>query len=280
MKQNKDAAILHFGQEQLQLIGLGRLHRMRSSWDEKRHSNAQWELHLILKGSCRVDLEEGRCRLQGGEALLIPPGQYHCPKADAGAFERFSLSFLPKPGVLARQLQERCSGSIHLLPTDHMLQLAAGILREDMTQQVFRQTAMEAMLTYFLVELFRLLGLSENSAAGADSTGSRITETVDTYFERHFADAGGEQALADLLHISRRQLVRLLQQHYGMNFRQKLINTRMDHAAWLLRTTQLPVSGVCEKVGYSSEAAFFKIFRNQFGTTPHKYRTEKRMTDR
>ena len=95
---------------------------------------------------------------------------------------------------------------------------------------------------------------------------------MDTYFEQHFADSAGEQVLAELLHVSRRQLVRILQEHYGMSFRQKLLCTRMDYAAWLLRTTDSPVSNICDRVGYSSEAAFFKTFRQHFGSTPNRYR--------
>ena len=81
--------------------------------------------------------------------------------------------------------------------------------------------------------------------------------------------------LADLLHISRRQLVRILQANYGMNFRQKLQKTRMDYAAWLLATTNRQVSDIGQEVGYSSEAAFFKLFKRAFGMTPKAYRSAK-----
>lgn len=272
MEERNTVFVLRLGREQLRLVGLDRLNQMRYRWDEKRHSNAQWELHLILQGSCRVDLEEGSCCLCSGQALLIPPGHHHRPQANPGAFERFSLSVSPEPGMLVRQLQEACTGSRVLEPTGYMLQLAARILREDMTQRAFRQTAMEAMLTCFLVEVFRLLELPGSDPVGNNSTISRLTETIDTYFEQHFADSAGEQVLADKLHISRRQLVRLLQSNYGMNFRQKLIRTRMDRAAWLLRSTELPVSDICGAVGYGAESAFFKAFRQQFGMTPNRYR--------
>lgn len=276
MRQDNSVITLWLGRERLQLIGIDRLHAMQSGWDEKRHSNAQWELHLVLQGSCRVDLEEESCQLRSGQAILIAPGQYHRPKADLGIFERLSLALCVQEGALARQLEEKCPGSLVIEPTGYMLQLAARILREHLTRQDFRQTAMKAMLSCFLVELFRLLQLSESADAGQQTTGSQITGIVDSYFEQHFADAAGEQVLADRLHISRRQLVRILQEHYGMNFRQKLIHARMDYAGWLLRTTDAQVSQICSTVGYSSEAAFFKTFRQHFGMTPNQYRVNKR----
>ena len=91
------------------------------------------------------------------------------------------------------------------------------------------------------------------------------------------AENVGAEKLAEQLHLSRRQLARVLQQTYGMGFREKLIRTRMDHASWLLRNTQLPVSHIVMKVGYASEAAFFQAFHSRFGTTPRQYRTRYKM---
>lgn len=277
VKEENLSITLRFGGERLQLTGVSKLHTMQHVWNEKRHSNAQWELHFLLQGSCRVELEEGSRQMRSGQAILIAPGQYHSAGDNAGSFERFTLIFSPAEGTLLRQLTEKCPGSILLEPSGYMLQLAGRILREQTTRRDFRKTAMEAMLSCFLVELFRLLELSETEQTESGSESSRVTGVIDTYFEQHFADPAGEGALAEQLHISRRQLVRLLQSHYGMNFREKLIRTRMDHAAWLLRSTQLPVSRICSRVGYGAESAFFKAFRQQFGMTPNRYRREKQI---
>ena len=47
---------------------------------------------------------------------------------------------------------------------------------------------------------------------------------------------------------------------------------RMHLATMLLRNEQLTVSGIAERVGYESEAAFSKAFRRPFGTSPGVYR--------
>ena len=270
---DKAGFILHLGAERLRFVGLDRLHLMRDRWEEKRHSNAEWELHLILQGTCRVDLEDRSCTLSSGQALLIAPGQYHRPWAQAGSFERFSLVFVPE-GELGRQLLDCCPGSMLLTPELSMQNLAREILREQMSQYSFRQVCVEAMVTQFAVGLFRMLPLSDSTAMGNERADIGLTGIVDAFFEAHFAESAGEQALADRLHISRRQLVRVLQKHYGMSFRQKLIHTRMDYAAWLLRTTEQSVGQIGAAVGYASEAAFFKTFRQHFSQTPSQYRKQ------
>lgn len=82
------------------------------------------------------------------------------------------------------------------------------------------------------------------------------------------------EALAEELHLSRSQLNRFLKEQYGMTFREKLLRTRLDRASWLLRHTEKPVEDIVGAVGYSSESAFFQVFRKHFGMTPEKYRKQ------
>lgn len=247
------------------------------SWDVKRHCNADWELHLILEGQCQVDLEDRHLLLKAGQFLLIPPGQYHRPKALPGAFKRFTVTFVLQDGPLRQQLSDLVPDCTVENAGTALCQLADTIIRERREQSTYHTQCTEAMLTQFFIMVFRLLHLKEAHDNQARKTASsELTQQIDTFFEQHFADSAGEQALAKILHVSRRHLIRLLQENYGMTYRQKLIHTRMDYAAWLLRTTGMKISQICSTVGYNSEAAFFRVFRQHFGVTPKKYRAERK----
>lgn len=247
------------------------------SWDVMRHCNADWELHLILEGQCRVDLEDRHPTLKAGQLLLIAPGQYHRPKALPGAFKRFTVTFALSQGGLRQQLRSLVPDGVALNAGTELCRLAESIIRECREQTAFHSQCREAMLTQFLIASFRLLHLKEESdRKAAKATSSELTQQIDSFFEQHFADSCGEQTLAEILHVSRRHLIRLLQENYGMTYRQKLIHTRMDYAAWLLRTTDTQICQISNIVGYSSEAAFFRVFRQHFGMTPRQYRQQKK----
>jgi transcriptional regulator GlxA family with amidase domain len=53
----------------------------------------------------------------------------------------------------------------------------------------------------------------------------------------------------------------------------------MDHAGWLLRTTDKSIGEICSIVGYNSETTFFKNFRNHYDMTPLQYRKQHQSTD-
>ena len=55
-----------------------------------------------------------------------------------------------------------------------------------------------------------------------------------------------------------------------------LAHVRLDAATDLLRDTSLPVTVIAERVGYTSEAAFSRAFKNRYGTPPARWRRDKR----
>jgi AraC-like DNA-binding protein len=55
-----------------------------------------------------------------------------------------------------------------------------------------------------------------------------------------------------------------------------LAHVRLDAATDLLRDTSLPVTLITKNVGYTSEAAFSRAFKNRYGTPPARWRRDTR----
>ncbi len=55
-----------------------------------------------------------------------------------------------------------------------------------------------------------------------------------------------------------------------------LAHVRLDTATTLLRDTSLPVTHIAQTVGYTSEAAFSRAFKNRYGTPPARWRRDTR----
>lgn len=276
MEQIPFAQELILGQERLLVSGAGQRELIKNSWDEKRHCNAEWELHLILRGSCHVNVVDRSYHLGASQMMLIAPGRHHRPQAAPGDFQRFSIAFSAREGKLLTQLSRCIQDSIVMDAPGELCRLALCVAQECAGNRPFWQSCSKALLTTLMIGLFRLFEIADESVEVTEmASAGELVQAIDSFFEQHFADTSGEKMLAAQIHVSRRHLVRILQTHYGMTFRQKLLHTRMDHAAWLLRTTQCNITQISSAVGYSSESAFFKVFRQYFNMTPKQYRHQK-----
>ena len=264
------------GREKMLLHMNDKLFLFKNGWDTNRHNNSEFELHIILHGSCRLDVENSHLHLKESDAVIIAPGRFHAPTIDQGAFERFSVSFTLSQGQLLSSLTEQVSDCWAFSVSQEILSLCRTILCECAIDNPYQHELLQACLVLLMITVLRpvcCLPLPRKDAVCSDE--DIRGELIDTFFEHHLADGqANENELASELHLSRRQLYRVLQDLYGMGFRKKLIHTRMDRAAWLLRTSEQPLSVVGREVGYTSEAGFFQAFRNRFGVTPLQYRTK------
>ena len=248
----------------------------RYAWNTDRHSNADYELHLVLSGTCSVEVGDHTYDLMPGHAIVIAPGQYHKPKVTSPVFQRLSIPFVLSKGSLAGAIENAIYPCTVVRLSNQMLSLAQQIFEEYRTSDPFHIDMLRSLLGQLMISLMRQLNLPASDSAQLSSS-SWYTDIIDDFFECHMADYGSETMLAQQLHVSQRQLSRILHTHYGMTFRQKLLQTRMEHAAWLLRTSQRTVNQICVDVGYSSESTFYQNFKAYHGKTPQQYRNAHRL---
>ncbi len=79
-------------------------------------------------------------------------------------------------------------------------------------------------------------------------------------------------SVASAFGVSTYYLSKLFPTYQGCNFSSYVESVRMNAASDLLRTTNLEISVVAERVGFSSPNTFAKAFRRSFGVNPTAYR--------
>ena len=247
----------------------------RHTWQVRRHCHGNYELHILLSGRCQISVQDRVLPIQSGDGILIASGEYHYPNLAEGDILRFSLAFTPETPLLQQSLRQVLAESMVIPIPEKILQLCADIFQEYAAGNLFKNENMQAMLTQLIIHLLRQLNLEGIPSDPPDAMSEiQFIINIDDFFENNFAEPAGEELLAKELNLSRRQLDRVLRKYYGMGYRQKLIRARMDHAAWLLRTTDWHISRVAAFVGYTSDSAFFQVFRSHFGMTPSRYRKQ------
>ncbi len=251
---------------------------LRNTWVANRHCNADYELHVLLGGKCTLDVEDTHYELSGGEAVFIAPGKYHKPHSCVGEIARISLEYSFSEGALLSALQGVVPQSRVFVPTADFIYCCKELIAENVGKKPLQESAQQALLMMLTISLLRSLDVVKYVEPDRRKREElERTQLIDCFFEKIFHKRNGEKCgcedLARELHLSKRQLLRVLKEHYGMNFQEKRIHAKMDNAAFLLRTTDAKIQTIIETVGYSSAAPFYKAFFARFGMKPQAYRS-------
>lgn len=237
-----------------------------------RHCNAEHELFIILSGEAKMSANDREYAITAGQALLIPPSNFHSMNSGSD-----NLQYIVIPFGISSYARVKdsflCEVKCICLSKDTLI-TANKLLLEISKRPPFLRERTEARVTLILSEIFsEVIRPSARVFDEAYNVNGRLT-VIDDFFEKEFTKYGTAELLAKKLHLSVRQLNRVLLENYGMGFREKLMLARMDRAAWLLRTSRISIQRISEEVGYLSQNSFFKAFSSHFGLGPSKYRKE------
>jgi AraC family transcriptional regulator len=94
---------------------------------------------------------------------------------------------------------------------------------------------------------------------------------VQDYVSAHLDRNLSLQELADLVGLNPHYFCRLFKAACGLTPHQYLLKSRVDQAAQLLRSTQLPIADVAQQVGCYDQSRFTQVFRRWMGVTPKHY---------
>ncbi|GLS19541.1 transcriptional regulator [Labrys miyagiensis] len=273
--------------------------------------------HAVLAGSAIIEDPEGGPphRLLAGDILLLPSGLAHTLHDGGGAapvpaHSRLALNFIfsenDGPG---ERLDMLCGHFITSLQHNRMLRhylppllvvrgardpaatgkSTAGVQVGGLVTLMRVETDGEtlggrAMLNAFSAALFtlalRLASEGEEPPAGllALAGHPRLAPALSAMFQEP-ARPWTLPELAHLCHMSRATLARHFQESLGRSAADLLLDIRMTRAANELKKPMQSTAAVAELVGYHSEAAFQRVFKQQMGVTPARWRLTARAAD-
>jgi AraC-like DNA-binding protein len=107
-------------------------------------------------------------------------------------------------------------------------------------------------------------------------TERRDLDRVREYIDRHYTRPLTVAELAKSARLSTFHFIRAFRAATGHTPHQYLRARRIARAQELLVTTPMPVTEVCDAVGFQSLGSFSALFRRLTGETPAQYRAHRR----
>ncbi len=119
--------------------------------------------------------------------------------------------------------------------------------------------------------LLHLADYTEKMQIGRDHLDQELLINLYRFIDEHYSD-GELTDLANELHYDLYQLSRQIKKLTGHNYTELLQEKRLQKAAFLLETTQIPINDICMDVGYNNFSYFYRLFKEKYGVTPRAYR--------
>ncbi len=103
----------------------------------------------------------------------------------------------------------------------------------------------------------------------------KCVNAVVDYINLHLGEEIDLKSLAKISHFSPFHFHRIMKAFLGEPIGTFIVRTRTETAARLLRYSDLPITDIAYRIGYSSPSSLSKVFRQFYGISPIEYRNNK-----
>jgi len=258
-----------------------RVRDFENTWTDHPHAAKLNELLYVLDGKFTLELPNGvRIPAGAGDVLVVRAGEIHRDVFDTSRGLR----------ILFIQFQWDGAEAFFRLVSDRTFRDLDFVTRAEVTRRINfiydKWDSGEFDLFSMNVQLHGILTLfylaAEHSSLRSPETPELklarpdIMRQVKFYLTQNYSSSVTLEQLASRFEISAANLSRLFRHEFGVGFSRYLTTLRLESAVALLNSTNLPVSEVALRCGFSTGGYFIRVFRKHFGVTPKDYRRRER----
>lgn len=265
------------GQEQIYILG----HEVTENFPN--HTHDFFELTYVCKGDLINVIDGNELYMHQGDFTFmndtaIQSLQCINPETLIVNFcikrlllEKIVSGFLPEKNLISRLLEHTDAEGPNYLYFSEIyntdISLFVNRMIQEYTEAGFHQTY---PLEGWLILLFNALSNSKHySYIGIDKKALEILR----YIQQHCINCTLKEIASDLGYNAN-YLTGYIKKHTGRNYTEIEKEVKLKEAARLLVQTELSTYEIAEACGYNSPSYFFKLFKQNYGISPQKYRKQ------
>jgi len=257
-------------------IGKLQMNIYESSNDIPYHWHDEYEFLYITDGECECIINGKSIIVKEGQAILISGGELHTVNQNtSGQF--FAVVFHPyiifgtefnnffSKKISYNRIFEETSSS-----GKQITQLLNLIHSYFYNQFYGFELTLKALIIEIFATIYEHHLYSFNEKKDANDF-DRFADIIE-YIHDNFAEKLSLEHVANYAHFSKSYLIRLLKKNTGKTFSTYLNCYRIYRAIDMLENTDKNILEISEECGFGNVVYFIKVFKQNIGVTPHKYR--------
>lgn len=248
------------------------------------HSHANFEFHILFRGSAVMDIEDQNFTMRPNDSILIFPDTFHrisylednstllsfgfpvekITKVTESDYHSTFMEFVNRENEYALIQQNP-------ILTEYIKSLNARIHLDSAFSKESVQALLILLFTEMLLPIFSKKKTLNNESTKGSEYDSQV-QMIENYFNDHYMENISLSNLSRTLCLSEKQTNRIIKRAFGAEFRECLSKIRLKSAKKLLRETNTDVKDIAAAVGYQSYNGFYLAFRSKFNKSPLEYR--------
>lgn len=233
------------------------------------------EIELITKGHGTHDLNGKESEATPGLVYILRPSDFH-NLSTHDKMELYNISISESalhPETLER-LARYGKGVCTELNSDELK--TASQLAELMQRELKSETPNNQILQN-LLDCFIITVLKKIPALSCDETveSDPINQAL-TYINMHFINDPSLKEVSAVAHYNPSHFSTRFKETVGVSYSDYLTDLKLKYSKRLLVSTELKISEVAFKSGFSSQSNFLRTFKAKIGTSPLKFRNKYR----
>lgn len=248
------------------------------------HWHKEWEIIYVLEGTFTAHADDAVFTAQKGDILLIRGGMLHGGTPENCVYECFLFDLhglYRNLDMVKKHLRSVYHQQIlpHIyFPAGTEPGLADSIYRlSDACKRTEPNYPLELVVHSCILQFFSLILQSEllrsHRPPAADVTHKiDLIKSILEYIEVNYASAISLSDLADVAKMNTSYFCRFFRSITHQSPMEYVNMYRIEKAAQMLHTTQLPVMNICLECGFNECSNFIKVFKKYKGVTPSQYR--------
>ena len=230
--------------------------------------------HFVTEGEGMLQIDSRNFRVSAGDAFLIPAEQMSYYQASAT--DPWSYSWVGITGLRALQYVRQ----ILTITPEHFV--IRGLQTEKYAVPIRKAAEMKGTCAgnYFHSEmvLYELFSYFATDLPGLENvdTAPSLASQIKFFLDAKYMERLRIESLAEHFGVHPNHFSRLFREAYGMSPKQYLQKMKLEKAAMMLETTDMPVALISESLGFDDQHAFSKTFKKYWEISPRDFRQKRR----